>query len=84
MEKDPPCPDLIEGAPSSKNFEAGFTVDLMLKDMSLAVSALMSLGIPCPTGAAANQVYRMASRDGLGELDFAAVAMLTGAAERPR
>ena len=84
MEKDPPCPGLIEGAPSSKDFEAGFTVDLMLKDMSLAVSALMSLGLPCPSGAAANQVYRMASRDGLGELDFAAVAMLLGAAERPR
>ena len=84
MEKDPPCPGLIEGAPSSKGFEAGFTVDLMLKDMSLAVSALMSLGLPCPSGAAANQVYRMASRDGLGDLDFAAVAMLLGAAERPR
>ena len=84
MEKDPPCPGLIEGAPSSKDFEAGFTVDLMLKDMSLAVSALMSLGLPCPSGAAANQVYRMASRDGLGDLDFAAVAMLLGAAERPR
>ena len=24
MEKDPPCPGLIEGAPSSKDFEAGF------------------------------------------------------------
>lgn len=84
MEKDPPCPGLIEGAPSSKDFEAGFTVDLMLKDMSLAVSALMSLGLPCPSGAAANQIYRMASRDGLGDLDFAAVAMLLGAAERPR
>ena len=84
MEKDPPCPGLIEGAPSSKGFEAGFTVDLMLKDMSLAVSALMSLGLPCPSGAAANQVYRMASREGLGGLDFAAVAMLLGAAERPR
>ena len=43
MEKDPPCPGLVEGSPASRNFEAGFTVDLMLKDISLAVSALMAL-----------------------------------------
>ena len=84
MEKDPPYPGLVDDAPSSKGFEAGFTVDLMLKDMSLAVSTLMSLGLPCPAGSAANQVYRMASRDGLGRLDFAAVSMLLGAAERSR
>ena len=84
MEKDPPYPGLVDDAPSSKGFEAGFTVDLMLKDMSLAVSTLMSLGLPCPAGSAANQVYRMASRDGLGGLDFAAVSMLLGAAERSR
>lgn len=84
MEKDPPYPGLVDDAPSSKGFEAGFTVDLMLKDMSLAVSTLMSLGLPCPAGSAANQVYRMASRDGLGRLDFAAVSMLLGAVERSR
>lgn len=84
MEKDPPCPGLVDGAPSSKGFEAGFTVDLMLKDMSLAVSALMALGLPCPAGSAANHIYRLASREGLGDLDFAAVGMLLGAAERPR
>ena len=84
MEKDPPYPGLVDDAPSSKGFEAGFTVDLMLKDMSLAVSTLMSPGLPCPAGSAANQVYRMASRDGLGRLDFAAVSMLLGAVERSR
>ena len=83
MEKDPPCPDLVEGAPASRGFEAGFTVDLMLKDVNLAVSALMALGLPCPTGAAAAQVYRLASRDGLGGLDMSAVGVFLGAAERP-
>ncbi len=83
MEKDPPCPGLVEESPASQGFRAGFTVDLMLKDMGLAVSSLMRLGIPCPTGAAATQVYRMASRDGLGKHDFAAVSVFLGAAERP-
>ena len=83
MEKDPPCPGLVEGAPASRGFEAGFTVDLMLKDVALAVSALMALGLPCPSGAAAAQVYRMASRDGLGGLDMSAVGVFLGAADRP-
>ena len=43
----------------------------------------MALGLPCPTGAAAAQVYRMASRDGLGSLDMSAVGVFLGAAERP-
>ncbi|MDP7371855.1 MAG: NAD-binding protein, partial [Nitrospinota bacterium] len=83
VEKDPPCPGLVEGSPADRGFEAGFTVDLMLKDLSLAVSSLMALGLPCPTGAAANQIFRMASRDGLGGLDMAAVSVLLGAAEAP-
>lgn len=84
MENDPPMRGLVAGSPADNNFEAGFTVDLMLKDVSLAVSSLMALGLPCPTGAAANQVYRMASRSGLGGLDMAAVAVFLGAAEIPR
>ena len=83
VEKDPPCPGLVEGSPADRGFEAGFPVDLMLKDLSLAVSSLMALGLPCPTGAAANQIFRMASRDGLGSLDMAAVSVLLGAAEAP-
>ncbi|MDP7505597.1 MAG: NAD-binding protein, partial [Nitrospinota bacterium] len=83
VEKDPPCPGLVEGSPADRGFEAGFTVDLMLKDLSLAVSSLMALGLPCPTGAAANQIFRMASRDGLGGLDMSAVSVLLGAAEAP-
>ena len=83
MEKDPPCPGLVEGAPANRDFQAGFTVDLMLKDVGLAVSALMGHGIPCPSGAASAQVYQMASRSGLGKHDFAAVGIFLGAADRP-
>lgn len=82
IERIPPCPGLVESAPASQGFRAGFTVDLMLKDVGLAVSSLMSLGLPCPTGAAAAQVYRMASRSGLGKYDFSAVGVLLGAAEK--
>ncbi len=83
MENDPPCPGLVEGAPASQGFRAGFTVDLMLKDVGLAVSAMMGHGIPCPSGAASAQVYRMASRGGLGKHDFAAVGVFLGAADWP-
>jgi 3-hydroxyisobutyrate dehydrogenase-like beta-hydroxyacid dehydrogenase len=55
----------------------------MLKDVGLAVSALMGHGLPCPSGAASAQVYRMASRAGLGKHDFAAVGVFLGAADLP-
>ncbi len=83
IEKNPPCPGLVEGSPASRGFEAGFTVDLMLKDLSLAVSSLMALGLPCPAGAAANQVFRMASRGGIGGLDMSAVSLLLDASRIP-
>lgn len=82
IERVPPCPGLVEGSPASQGFRAGFTVDLMLKDVELAVSSLMTLGLPCPTGSAAAQVYRMASQNGLGKNDFSAVGILLGAAEK--
>jgi 3-hydroxyisobutyrate dehydrogenase len=83
LENDPPCPGLVEGSPASEGFQAGFTVDLMLKDVGLAVSALMGHGLPCPSGAASAQVYQMASRAGLGKHDFAAVGVFLGAADLP-
>jgi 3-hydroxyisobutyrate dehydrogenase len=83
IERVPPCPGLVEGSPANQGFRAGFTVDLMLKDIGLAVSSLMALELLCPTGAAAAQVYRMASQSGLGKNDFSAVGVLLGAAEKP-
>ena len=55
------------------SFEPGFMLDLMKKDMGIAVDLAKALNIPAPIGAAAYQMYAAASRLGQGERDFSAV-----------
>jgi len=54
-------------------YEPGFMLDLMKKDMGLAVELGKELNVPMPIGVAAYQMYALASRLGLGEKDFSAV-----------
>ena len=39
-----PYPDVKEGVPSSNNYEGGFLVDLMIKDLGLALEAALDTG----------------------------------------
>ena len=51
----------------------GFTVDLMCKDLGLAVNAARELRVPVVVSSAAQQVLRMASSQGYGKKDVASV-----------
>ncbi len=55
-------------------FEPGFKLDLMKKDVNLAVSSAQALGIPLMFGGLASQVFAAASTAGRGAEDFAAAA----------
>ena len=55
------------------NFEPGFMLDLMKKDMGLAVELGKELDVPMPIGAEAYQMFALASRLGAGKDDFSAV-----------
>lgn len=54
-------------------FDPGFTIDLMSKDLELAMEVAHRVGVPAPHGALTQQVFRMAKSDGLGKRDTAAV-----------
>jgi len=54
-------------------FEPGFMLDLMKKDMGIAVDLAKALDVPIPIGAAAYQAYAAASSLGEGKQDFSAV-----------
>jgi 2-hydroxymethylglutarate dehydrogenase len=54
-------------------FDPGFTIDLMSKDLGLAMEVAHRVGVPAPHGALTQQVYRMAQTEGLGKKDTAAV-----------
>src|SRR5262252_1210672 len=79
-----PVPGLVADAPVNDGFAPGFMVDLMRKDLGLALDAGAELGLPLALTAMTHQLYALASRHGYGRLDMSAVAkLLEGAAESP-
>ena len=78
-----PYPDVIPAAPANQGFAPGFMVDLMLKDVRLAVDAANGLGARAVLGPAIEQLYREAHDGGQGRLDFSAVASVFAPATPP-
>ena len=68
-----PCPGVMENVPSSKGYAGGFGVDLMLKDMGLAIENAQDLGASVPLGRLSRQLYESHSKAGNGQLDFSSV-----------
>ena len=68
-----PVPGPVPASPSNKNFEAGFTVDMMLKDLRLSQEAAISCGANTPLGAEAASLFGLFQATGLGGLDFSGI-----------
>jgi 3-hydroxyisobutyrate dehydrogenase len=73
MEHNNPVPGIVARAASSRDYEPGFTTDLMAKDLGLAVNAARQLRVPVVVSPAAQQALRLASSHGLGRKDFSSV-----------
>jgi 3-hydroxyisobutyrate dehydrogenase len=73
MEHMHPVPGLVPRAASTQGYAAGFTTDLMAKDLGLVVNAARTLRVPVVVAPAAQQVLRLASSHGFGQKDFTAV-----------
>jgi len=58
------------------DFTPTFTLELLLKDLTLACDAATELGVPLPLGTLVQQLARAGVGNGLGELDFAALLEL--------
>jgi 3-hydroxyisobutyrate dehydrogenase len=67
-----PHPDVaaLTNAPASKQYDGGFSVELMLKDMGLAVKASGDSNTPLPLSSAACQLYSLAKNQGHDKQDF--------------
>ncbi|MEM4990292.1 3-hydroxyisobutyrate dehydrogenase [Collimonas sp. H4R21] len=76
-----PCPGVMENAPASKGYAGGFGVDLMLKDLGLAVENSLSTGSSVPLGALARNLYDIHSKSGAGGLDFSSIFNMLAKAE---
>ena len=68
-----PCPGVMPGVPASRGYAGGFSTDLMLKDVTLAMEAAAASGTPTPLGRAARELYVLHREAGKGGLDFSSV-----------
>lgn len=68
-----PCPYVMEGVPSSNNYAGGFQVDLMAKDLGLAMDTAQAVEARTPLGEMAQSLYQQHSKDGFGGKDFSSI-----------
>jgi 2-hydroxymethylglutarate dehydrogenase len=58
------------------DFEPGFTVDLMYKDIGLAMNLSKEQGVPLLMGTLTHQMYLLMKSSGLGQKDFSIVTKM--------
>lgn len=68
-----PYPGVMEGVPAGNNYEGGFLVDLMIKDLGLAMEAAQDKGAATPMGSLARNLYINHRKQGNGRLDFSSI-----------
>lgn len=79
LEKYNPMPGVMPSVPAANGYQGGFMVDLMLKDLGLAMEASLNSGSSVPMGAAARNLYNVhksASAEDAGCLDFSSIQRL--------
>ena len=81
--RNPPVAGIVDTSAANRDFEPGFTIALMLKDMRLSQAAAKQMGQASPIGAAAAEVYALAEGAGLAQKDTSAVyKLIRGVAEK--
>ncbi|MSP44971.1 MAG: 3-hydroxyisobutyrate dehydrogenase [Xanthobacteraceae bacterium] len=68
-----PVPGPVPGSPANRDYKAGFTAAMMLKDLKLAQDAAKAAGANTPLGADAVRIYSEFVESGEGPRDFSGV-----------
>jgi 3-hydroxyisobutyrate dehydrogenase len=68
-----PCPGVMENVPSSNDYQGGFLVDLMAKDLGLAQQTALESGAATPIGSLTRNLYHSWSEQGHGRQDFSSI-----------
>lgn len=68
-----PAPNILPDVPSSNNYKAGFTAQMMLKDLRLSQKAANSVGANTPLGSNAESLYSLFVAANHSEEDFSAI-----------
>ncbi|GAB3015947.1 3-hydroxyisobutyrate dehydrogenase [Bowmanella dokdonensis] len=73
LQKYNPCPGVMESVPSSNGYQGGFMVDLMRKDLGLALETALKSHSSTPMGSMAQSLYAIHSLKGYGKQDFSSI-----------
>jgi 3-hydroxyisobutyrate dehydrogenase len=73
MTKYCPAPGPVPAAPSNRDYQAGFTTEMMLKDLKLAQQAAQAVGASTPLGAEAAALFQLLQNSGQGAKDFSVI-----------
>src|SRR5215469_4726104 len=68
-----PVPGPVPTSPANRDYQAGFTAAMMLKDLLLAQQAANAAGASTPLGASAAQLFNMFVNTGNGARDFSGI-----------
>lgn len=68
-----PYPGVMPNAPASNDYKPGFMVDLMCKDLGLALETAAQSGSNTPMGSKAQALYNAHQEAGNGKLDFSSI-----------
>ena len=71
-----PYPGVMPNVPASNDYEGGFLVDLMIKDLGLAMETAQAQGAATPMGSLARNLYLNLRKQGLGRKDFSSIQTL--------
>jgi 3-hydroxyisobutyrate dehydrogenase len=71
-----PYPGVMENVPASQDYQGGFMVNLMLKDLGLALETAKISGSRTPMGEKAQSLYEELAEQNMGSLDFSAIQRL--------
>ncbi|MEM8877793.1 MAG: 3-hydroxyisobutyrate dehydrogenase [Pseudomonadota bacterium] len=79
-----PVPGPVPTSPANRDYQAGFTAAMMLKDLKLAQDASSSVDAATPLGAQAAQIYGLFDAAGQGSVDFSGIiGLLRGQPGKP-
>src|SRR5690606_28299456 len=73
-----PWPGVMENVPASRDYAGGFAVNLMNKDLTLAMATALQSASRTPMGALAKNLYGVHGSQGNGSLDFSSIQRLFG------
>ena len=68
-----PVPGPVPTSPANRDYQAGFTAAMMLKDLALAQDAANAAGVATPLGAEAAALYRLYVGQGEAAKDFSGI-----------